>query len=231
MFRNGSLAMFSAFGVLFGVLFLLPLFLQQLRGLSAFDAGLTTFPQAIGMVLMVQVTSRLYPHLGPRRMLLIGLTGLCVTSALFLLIGLETSLWEIRGIMFLRGVAMSFALVASQTATFSTIRSAETGRASSLFNTNRQVAASVGVAVLTTVLTQATANLAGAGTSAQIQVLAFHDAFATSILFGVLGILFALRIHDQDAAASLQPSAPADGRRPAHTSSPAARNHAARLPG
>jgi EmrB/QacA subfamily drug resistance transporter len=60
MFRNGSLAMFTAFGVLFGVLFLLPLLLQQLRGLSAFEAGLTTFPQAIGMILMVQVTSRLF---------------------------------------------------------------------------------------------------------------------------------------------------------------------------
>jgi len=210
MFRNGSLAMFTAFGVLFGVLFLLPLFLQQLRGLSAFDAGLTTFPQAVGMVLMVQVTSRLYPRVGPRRMLAIGVAGLCLTSALFLIVGLETSLWWIRGIMFLRGVAMSFALVASQTATFSSIKSEETGRASSLFNTNRQVAASVGVAVLTTVLTQATAmyaaNGTGTGATAQVQLLAFHDAFAVSILFGVLGILFALRIHDEDAAASLQPT-------------------------
>jgi EmrB/QacA subfamily drug resistance transporter len=205
MFRNGSLAMFTAFGVLFGVLFLLPLFLQQLRGLSAFDAGLTTFPQAIGMILMVQVSGRLYPRVGPRRMLAIGLAGLCLTSVLFLLVGLDTSLWWIRGIMFLRGVAMSFALVASQTATFSSIKSEETGRASALFNTNRQVAASVGVAVLTTVLTEATAALGGSGASAQVQVLAFHDAFAASILFGVLGILFALRIHDEDAAASLQP--------------------------
>jgi hypothetical protein len=127
-----------------------------------------------------------------------------VTSALFLLINLETSLWWIRGLMFLRGVAMSFALVASQTATFSTIKSEETGRASSLFNTNRQVAASVGVAVLTTVLAQATASGAAvAGASAQVQLVAFHAAFATSILFGVLGIVFALRIQDQDAAASL----------------------------
>jgi sugar phosphate permease len=138
-------------------------------------------------------------------MLAIGLAGLCLTSALFLLVGLDTSLWFIRGIMFLRGVAMSFALVASQTATFSSIKSEETGRASALFNTNRQVAASVGVAVLTTVLTEATAALGGSGASAQVQVLAFHDAFAASILFGVLGILFALRIHDEDAAASLQP--------------------------
>jgi len=207
MFRNGSMSMFTAFGVLFGVLFLLPLFLQQLRGLSAFEAGLTTFPQAIAMIVMAQVSSRLYPRFGPRRMMAIGLTGLCITSALFVFVGLETSLWWIRGIMFLRGVAMSFALVASQTATFASIKSEETGRASSLFNTNRQVAASVGVAVLTTVLTQAMATGSVAAASAQVQLQAFHVAFATSILFGVVGILFALRIHDEDAATSLQPTA------------------------
>jgi hypothetical protein len=37
-------------------------------------------------------------------------------------------------------------------------------------------------------------------------LLAFHAAFAFSLLFGVLGIVFALRIHDQDAAAALQPA-------------------------
>jgi EmrB/QacA subfamily drug resistance transporter len=210
MFRNGSLSMFTAFGVLFGVLFLLPLFLQQLRGLSAFDAGLTTFPQALGMIVMAQVSSRLYPLVGPRRMLAIGLAGLSITSALFLLVDLETSLWWIRGIMFLRGVSMSFALVAAQTATFSTIKSEETGRASSLFNTNRQVAASVGVAVLTTVLLEQTAayvaGVTGAAATAQAQLLAFHDAFAASIVFGLVGIFFALRIHDRDAAASMQPA-------------------------
>src|SRR5262249_58569734 len=79
-----------------------------------------------------------------------ALAGLTATSALFLLVRLDTDLWWIRGIMFLRGVSLSFATVASQAATFATIRSEETGRASSLFNTNRQVAGSVGVAVLAT---------------------------------------------------------------------------------
>jgi predicted MFS family arabinose efflux permease len=133
-----------------------------------------------------------------------------LTSALFLLVDLESSLWWIRGIMFLRGVSMSFALVAAQTATFSTIKPEETGRASSLFNTNRQVAASVGVAVLTTVLLEQTAayvvGVTGAAAAAQAQLLAFHDAFAASIVFGLVGIFFALRIHDKDAAASMQPA-------------------------
>jgi hypothetical protein len=142
-------------------------------------------------------------------MLAVGLAGLCLTSALFLLVDLETNLWWVRGIMFLRGVVMSFALVASQAATFSNIKSEEIGRASSLFNTNRQVAASLGVAVLATVLTQATAlgttGSVGTSATAQAQLLGFHAAFAVSILFGMAGIFFALRVHDQDAAASLSP--------------------------
>jgi EmrB/QacA subfamily drug resistance transporter len=203
MFRNGSLVMFMAFAMLFGVLFVLPLFLQQLRGLSAFDSGLATFPQALGLMLMVQVSSRVYRYVGPRRMLTVGLTGLTATSVLFLLVGLDTDLWWIRAIMFMRGASMSFAMVAAQAATFSTIPSRETGRASSLYNTNRQVAASVGVAVLATVLIeQMNANLPDMSMASQL--LAFHDAFAASIVFGLIGILFALRIHDEDAAESMR---------------------------
>jgi EmrB/QacA subfamily drug resistance transporter len=202
MFRNGILTMFMAYGVLVGVLYLLPLFLQQLRGLSAFESGLTTFPQAIAMILMVQVTSRLYPRIGPRRMLVIGLAGLSITSALFLLVDLQTSLWWVRGIMLFRGASMSFAMVAAQTATFATVTSSETGRASALFNTNRQVAGSVGVAVLSTALAQAAT---GQAASPESSLLAFHDAFALAIVLGVIGIAFALRIHDEDAAASMNP--------------------------
>jgi EmrB/QacA subfamily drug resistance transporter len=224
MFRSGMVVMFMAFAALLGVLFLLPLFLQELLGLSAFDSGLTTFPQAIGMVLMTQVTSRLYPRVGPRRMLAVALAGLMATSALFLLVGLHTDLWWIRGIMFLRGVSMSFALVAAQAATFATISSAETGRASSLFSTNRQVAGSVGVAVLATVLTERTAahlaGAAGTGATAQATLLGFHDVFAAAMVFGLLGFCFALRIRDQDAAASMQPDPTTRAKVPAAAARP-----------
>jgi EmrB/QacA subfamily drug resistance transporter len=203
MFRAANLAMFMVTAMLLGVLFLLPLFLQQLRGLSAFVSGLTTAPQALGLLLMSTVSSRLYPRIGPRRMLAVALGGIMITSVLFLLVDLTTSLWWIRGIMFLRGVFMSLAFVASQAATFSTISAEETGRASALFNTNRQVAASLGVAILATVLSQEMqAHHSLGATPAAVQsaeLLAFHAAFAASIAFGLLGIVFALRIPDEDA--------------------------------
>ena len=48
MFRNANLSSTSATSGMTGPLFLLPLFLQEQRGLSAFQSGLTTFPQALG---------------------------------------------------------------------------------------------------------------------------------------------------------------------------------------
>ena len=194
IFRSANLTMFMVYAMMLGVLFLLPLFLQELRGLSALESGLTTFPQALGMFLMVPLTGRLYSRAGPRLMLTFALIGIMVTSALFLMVDLGTSLWWIRAIMFLRGVSMSLAIVASQAAAFASIRPEEIGRASALFNTNRQVAASIGIATLATVL------------GAQNSVTAFHHAFAATLVFGLVGIAFALRIHDEDAAATMRRS-------------------------
>jgi EmrB/QacA subfamily drug resistance transporter len=219
MFRNSMLAAFMSTASLLGVLFLLPLYLQQLRGLSALQAGLATFPAALGMVVMLQVTSRIYPRVGPRRMMIFGLTGATFTSAAFLFVGLNTSLWWIRAIMLFRGVFMSFAMLPMQAASFSTISPRDTGRASSLFSTNRQVASSVGVALLATVLVQRTKDhlssaLAAAGGSPQSAVAhatlsAFHDAFFVATILALFGVASAFLIRDEDAAASMRPPTPA----------------------
>jgi EmrB/QacA subfamily drug resistance transporter len=222
MFRTANLVFFMSFAGLFGVLFLLPLYLQELRGLSALQSGLTTFPQALGMMLTIQVTSRLYSRVGPRRMMAAGMFIVTVSSAFFLLVGIDTSLWWIRLIMFGRGMGMAFAVVSNQAATFSTIKPKDTGRASSRFSTNRQVASAFGVALLATILIDRTAtHIANAGSTATEAVsnatmLAYHDAFFAAVIFGLIGFGFSFLIHDEDAAASMRrPAADAAQREPA----------------
>jgi EmrB/QacA subfamily drug resistance transporter len=225
LFRSANLVMFTAAGGLIGVLFLLPLFLQQLRGLSPLQSGLTTFPQALGMIALVPIASRLYPRVGPRRLVAVGFAGVAAATSLLLLVDLETSLWWIRGICFLMGMGMGFVFIPMQAAAFATIQPQDTGRASSLFNANRQIGAAVGVAVLATVLVNRTADHvasalrsapAGAPEAAARQgaLLAFHDAFAVAVLFALLGVAFALLIRDKDAAVSMRAAAeqPATGR-------------------
>jgi len=207
MFRNANLVSFMSIAGLIGVIFLLPLLLQQLRGLSATQSGLTTFPQAIGMALMVRPAAKLYPRIGPRKMLLISMTGTMLVTAAFLLVDLETSLWLIRSIMFGRGIFFAFAIITFQAATFATIRPQDTGRASSLQSTNRQVGSSVGVALLATILAERMSARLGdlVPTSPEgidAQVSAFHDAFIAGVFLAFLGVCAALLIRDQDAGAA-----------------------------
>jgi EmrB/QacA subfamily drug resistance transporter len=214
MFRNANLAFFMSMGGMLGVLFLLPLFLQELLGLSALQSGLTTFPQALGMVAIIPLAGRLYPRVGPRRMMAVGLAEIAATTALFLLVGLDTSLWWVRGIMVLRGFGFGLMMIPAQTATFATIRPPDMGRASAFFNTNRQVAGSIGVAVLATVLvsrttTHVAAALTTAAPAAKAAVLAhgtllaYHDAYFAGVVIAAIGVAFAFLIHDEDAAETM----------------------------
>ena len=214
MFRNANIVLFASSASLIGVLFLLTLFLQELRGYSAIATGLILLPQALGVVVFAQVSGRLYPIVGPRRLLAVALALFAASSALFLCLGLNTNVWWIAAIMFIRGIAMAFTFIPLQAATFSTISQTSMGRASSLFNTNRQVGASVGVAILATVLIEqvkshvhdamAAAVPAADGAAAREgTLLGFHDAFLAAVIVGVIGTFFAFLIHDEDAAETM----------------------------
>lgn len=218
MFRNANIVYFASSASLLGVLFLLPLFLQSLRGFSAIATGFILFPSAVGVVVFAQLSGRLYPVVGPRRLLATALTLFAVSSGLLLFVDLETNVWWIAGIMFVRGIAMAFTFIPLQAATFATISNERTGRASSLFNTNRQVGSSFGVAILATVLAERIshhmhaipANVAGPAREAAVahaQLLGYHDAFFAAVIIGVIGVAFAFLIHDEDAAATMRQKA------------------------
>jgi EmrB/QacA subfamily drug resistance transporter len=215
MFRSANIVCFMTAAGLIGVLFLLPLFLQQLRGLSATQSGLATFTQALGVIAIARFASRMYPKIGPRRMLFVGMLITSVSSLLFLWVDLETSLWWIRGLMFFRGLGFGLSIISIQAAAFSTIPPQDSGRASAIFNTNRQVASSVGVAILATVLSDRVAShlsdaVRGAADQAAMQsavahgaLEGFHDAYLAAVVMAVIGTICTLLIHDEDAAASM----------------------------
>lgn len=221
MFRTGNGVFFLTMVGVMGVLFLLPLYLQQLRGLSALQSGLATFPEALGIVVASGPAGKLYAKIGPSRMLAVALIGTGAFTGLLYLVGLTTDLWWIRGAMFLIGLTLGFVFVPVQTAIYATITSEQTGRASALFNTNRQVASSIGVAILATILTsrstthvtsavRAAAPAARAAAAQHGTLLAFHDTFLVAAVISIAGGLAALLIHDSDAAATMVQSSRAE---------------------
>lgn len=201
LFRTSNIIMFFAFACWLGFLFILPLFLQDLRGLSAFDSGLTTFPQALGWLSISFFTNNLYKKLGPKLMITFGLIGAILLTGTFIFMDTNTNLWIIRIIMFFRGFSMGFAVIPVQAAAFANITPQETGRASALFNTNRQIASSFGVAVLGTILFQFFTMQSSTFSN---KLFAYHISFIGATVLGVIAILFAFTIKDKDAAATMR---------------------------
>ena len=79
LFRSTNVVMFLAAAAFLGMLYLIPLYFQDARGLTALQSGLSTFPEAIGVMIGAQFASRLiYPRIGPRRHVTGGLLGLAV---------------------------------------------------------------------------------------------------------------------------------------------------------
>src|SRR5437016_5703160 len=101
LFRTTNLVSLFSYAGFLGLLFIAPLFLQEARGVSALISGLTTFPEAIGVVLSTQLVARLYPRIGPRRLMAGGLTGVSIMMALLTLMEQDTNLWVMRVLMFL----------------------------------------------------------------------------------------------------------------------------------
>ena len=89
MFRNANIVYFASSASLIGVLFLLPLFLQELRGFSAIETGFILFPSAVGVVVFAQLSGRLYPIVGPRRLLAVALSLFALSSGLLLFVDLR----------------------------------------------------------------------------------------------------------------------------------------------
>jgi DHA2 family multidrug resistance protein len=141
---------------LYGSLFLLPMFLQQLLGYPAFDSGLTLMPRSIAMALTMPLAGRFYNRAGPR--LLVG-SGLVVSALSFFELSrmtLDMGFWDIFHAQFLQGVGFGMIFVALSTAALSTIDRGRMTAATGLYNVVRQVMGSVGIAVAATQLTSRT---------------------------------------------------------------------------
>jgi MFS family permease len=203
LFGASNFVMFVGNASIMGSFFILPIFLQTQKGLGPFDVGLVTFPLAVGVALMAQPAAKLYPKIGPRRMLMIAFAGNMVLTAGLALVDYNTSDWLIGGSMLIRGMFFGFLFIPLQAATFATISPEATGRASSLFSVTRQVAASLGVAILATALTNRLgvheAVLADPATR-DAALSAFQDTFLFAGALSVLGMLACLLIDDDQAA-------------------------------
>ena len=160
---TNSLLLISVLMVgLFGVLFYVPLFLQEVQGLGALDAGLTLLPQALVMAVLMPFAGRLYDRIGPRWPATIGVTIVAIATYLMHNLTIDTSREQLIWWLMLRAVGLGIGMMPIMTGGLSAVPPAEVNAASAFNNVAQRTASALGVAVLTAIFTTQSADqLAG----------------------------------------------------------------------
>jgi EmrB/QacA subfamily drug resistance transporter len=192
LFRDTNLIALVALVPIMGAMFLGPLFLQEAQGRSALQSGTSTFPEAFGVLLTVQVAGALYARVGPRLIIACALGGLATVLLLLSGCGLHTGLWTFRAYMFLLGVCMGGVFMPTQVASLSTVDRVDVAHASTLNTVVRQFSNALAPAVVTTLLVLGST----AGTRAGPPVAAYQDAYRVLAAIALAAGLFALTVPD-----------------------------------
>jgi EmrB/QacA subfamily drug resistance transporter len=155
VFLNASLLGYVSTVALFGAEFLMPIYLQALRGRPALETGLILLPMAITGGICVTLSGRIYDRVGPRPLMAVGFSILMINTWQLAQIKADTTIAWILFLLTLRGIALGLTVQTTLVTALSVVRRKELARGSSLVNATRLVVQSIGVAVLATVLASA----------------------------------------------------------------------------
>lgn len=138
--------------VMFGGIFLIPLYLQNLQGYTAMQSGIIMFPSAISTGIMMPIGGKLFDKFGAKPVVLPGLLIIAWSTYELSRITMDTPASTLTWLMVVRGIGLGLSMMPSSTAGMNAVPPQMVARASALSNVIRQVAGSLGIAVLTTVM-------------------------------------------------------------------------------
>ncbi|GAB1339650.1 MDR family MFS transporter [Streptomyces sp. E-15] len=195
LFRDTNLINLVGLVPIMGALYLGPLFLQQAQGRTALESGLTTFPEAFGVLLTVQLAGLLYTRVGPRLIVGCGLTGVTVVLLLLARCDAGTGLWAFRGCMFLFGAAIGCFFMPTTVASLATVDRTDTAQATMLNTVVRQTGGALAPAAVTTVLVLGTPP----ETAAAPPLAAYQHAYLALAAIAAVTAVFAFTLPDGPA--------------------------------
>jgi len=152
-FGLGNLVMF-VFGMgMFGSTFLMPLYLQNAMGYTAFQAGMFFLPVGLIQMTVGPTTGLLVDRINPKITAVTGVVGLSLSLFLNHYLSLYSEHAQIMTSLYIRGFAMGMMFTSMSTLALSDIPRHKMAQASGLFNVIRQIGGSFGIAMFGTMLT------------------------------------------------------------------------------
>lgn len=172
---------------LMGGTYVLPLFLQNLRGYTPMQTGLILFPSAIAVGFMMPISGAMFDRIGAKPVVLPGMVLLGIAS--YFLVGsinMNTESSAITWLLTIRGLGLGLAMMPINTAGMNAVPPNLVTRASALSNTIRQISGALSITIMTTLI-QNKLNFGYAYKAEQIT--AFNNLVSSENLSSVMGII------------------------------------------
>jgi EmrB/QacA subfamily drug resistance transporter len=197
---GANLVGFGLGTIIFGIFFLLSLYMQQVLGFSAMETGFGYLAVALTVVVAATISQGLVTRLGVKPVLVVGMSLLTIGMLFFAQVSVDGSYWTdlFPGFLII-GVGMGFSFVPISIAALAGVSGPEAGLASGLINTSQQIGGALGLALLTTIATTQTNNLLDSGRGqAEALTSGFSWGFYVAAGFAAASLITTLLVLRQE---------------------------------
>lgn len=202
LFAAANVSLVLSFLALFSVSFLLPFYLEELRGLTTLQAGLMLTPLPLTLAVVAPISGSLADRIGTRWLASAGLAIACVALVLMATFGAATPLWRVVGTLVMTGLGQGMFSSPNNSALMGAAPSNRQGVAAGMLATGRVVGQSVSVALTGAIFI----GLGGAAAAATLRGLhgaqrldlqatfthAFQTAFLVCAAIAAVGVITSL---------------------------------------
>jgi DHA2 family methylenomycin A resistance protein-like MFS transporter len=173
---------FAFLGGFIGMVFVFSLYLQQRRGLSAFETGLTFLPMTLLSAFVSMASARLAERFGPRVPIVGGMVGMGVGLAVLAALPVSTPVWLLAVVMIPVGITGPLAMPPTTARLLDSVPTDRSGVAGGVFNASRQIGGALAVAVFGVLLADHAHFLSGMRTSLTIAAVVAVTAAVANLL-------------------------------------------------
>lgn len=187
-----------------------PIYLQNVLGYSALKSGLMMMPGAVVMGIMSPISGMMFDRFGPRKMSLVGLSIMTVTTFSFCFFTENSTALYLCSIFCIRSFGMSMINMPINTWGINALDNRYVAHGNAVSNTARQMAGSIGTAIMITIMTIVMTGTMTMG-EAHATVEGMHAAFMFSTILALIALVIAFfKVHDDEAALARRQSAKAE---------------------
>jgi EmrB/QacA subfamily drug resistance transporter len=192
LFRNGTFAganvVILMVGLaMFGVFFFVSLYMQNILGFSAVQAGAAFLPMTVLIILVAPIAGKLSDRIGSRWLMTGGMTLLGIQLFYYSTLGTNANFWDLLPALLIGGVGMSLTMTPSAAAIIGSVPTDKAGVGSAVMNSMRQVGGSIGVALIGAII----AAKVGDRRSPEAFVDGFSTALVVAPVFAFAGAVVA----------------------------------------